>query len=186
MSKKWLFLLALVVAGICTGGYFANEQRDMLSAQWHFSNGSFPLIAVEKQAGQVIVKLQASHEQADMDVITYRNCPYQDEAIWKFQSQDKISLAYYVVDEASIKEQSLEKAAALSKEEQNEEFKKELEKEQNNELKEKILEQLKEKLQIKEKAESKVSGFTEVAVTLCDRDWSVSREVNVLSALDGE
>ena len=145
------FLLGACVVSACViGGYAVYEKRDVLAAQWHFSNGPFQLIAVDKQAEQVVVKLLASEEQANMDVITYRNCPYQDEAIWNYQSRENIALAYF------IPKQALGNAPRLDKKADN----------------------------VVNKVEVKEQAYTQVAITICDHDWSVSREVNVLSTMD--
>ena len=147
------FLLILVGGSILSacimGGYAIYNKRDVLAAQWHFSNGPFKLMAVEKQAGQVVVKLLASLEQADMDVITYRNCPYQDETIWDYQTRNNISLAYFITTPA------LGNAPRL-----------------NNKVN-----------KVNNKVEEEMA-YTQVAITICDSSWSVSKEVNVLSAMD--
>ncbi len=151
-SKSLLaLLLGVSILGACgIGGSTLYDKRDVLAAQWHFSSGPFKLMGVEKQAGQVMVKLLASKEQADMDVITYRNCPFQDEAIWNYQTRDNIALAYF------IKKQKIGNGPQLNKKES----------EINN----------------KEKAQEQ--AYTQVAITICDSQWSVSKEVNALSALE--
>lgn len=150
MNKKWYALAIFLLVGSLTAGYFLQENRDVLAAQWYFSNGPFPLISVEKNNDQVVVKLQVSIEQADMDVITYRNCPYQYESFWAHQTQDKIALAYFV-DSHKVDQNK----AVLNTE--------------NEGAKETTL---------------NAQPYTQVAITMCDRDWSVSREINVLSALE--
>ena len=145
------FLLGACVVSACViGGYAVYEKRDVLAAQWHFSNGPFELIGVDKQAEQVVVKLLASEEQANMDVITYRNCPYQDESIWNYQSRENIALAYFITKPL------LGNAPRLDKKADN----------------------------VDNKMEAPEQTYTQVAITICDHDWSVSREVNALSALD--
>jgi len=144
-------LLGVSILGACVvGGYAINDKRDVWAAQWHFSNGPFKLMAVEKQAGQVMVKLLASKEQSDMDVITYRNCPFQDEAIWDYQTRDNIALAYFIEKQSTGNGPQLAKKAS----------------EVNSEI------------------EAQEMAYTQVAITICDSHWSVSREVNALSALD--
>lgn len=144
-------LLGVSILGACAiGGYAINDKRDVWAAQWHFSNGPFKLMAVEKQAGQVMVKLLASKEQADMDVITYRNCPFQDEAIWDYQTRDNIALAYFIEKQSTGNGPQLAKKAS----------------------------------EINSEIEAQEMAYTQVAITICDSHWSVSREVNALSALD--
>ena len=121
-KKSWL-ALCLVLVG--TGGWLLQSQQSVLSAQWHFSQGAFSLMAVEQNAGHILVKLQLPVEQAQLNVMAYRPCPYEEDAIWIFQSQEKLELAFYVDDK-------------------------------------------------------------EVARTICDSAWSVSREVNMLLALPTE
>ncbi|MEH6347415.1 MAG: hypothetical protein V7785_20125 [Bermanella sp.] len=128
--KLKLALLVLLV-GLGGAGLYLAEEHEVLAAQWHFSQGPFPVMAIEKQGEQLLVKLEISPEQADMDVVTYRNCPYKGDNIWFFQKQNKMSLAYFIVDKAQPKTEA-----------------------------------------------------TQVALTICKSDWTVSREVNVLSALD--
>jgi len=128
--KRKLTLLILLI-GLGGAGLYLGEKRDVLAAQWHFSQGPFPVMAVEKQGVKLLVKLEISPEQANMDVVTYRNCPYKGESIWSFQKQNKMNLAYFIVDKTQPKPE-----------------------------------------------------VTQVALTICNSDWTVSREVNVLSALD--
>ncbi len=128
--KLKLILLVLLI-GLGGAGLYLGGERDVLAAQWHFSRGPFPVIAVEKQGEQLLVKLEISPEQANMDVVSYRNCPYKGESIWSYQKQNKMNLAYFIVDKYQPKTEA-----------------------------------------------------TPVALTICNSDWTVSREVNVLSALD--
>ena len=128
--KRKLTLLALLI-GLSGAGLYLAGQRDVLAAQLHFWQGPFAVMAVEKQGEQLLVKLEISPEQANMDVVTYRNCPYKGESIWSFQKQNKMSLAYFLIDESI-----------------------------------------------------QASKPVQVALTICNSDWTVSREVNVLSTLD--
>ncbi len=128
--KLKLTLLALLI-GLGGAGLYLTEEQEVLAAQWHFSQGPFPVMAIEKQGEQLLIKLEISPEQADMDVVTYRNCPYKGENVWSFQKQNNMTLAYFIVDKTQPKPE-----------------------------------------------------VTQVALTICNSDWTVSREVNVLSALE--
>lgn len=128
--KVKLTLLALLI-GLGGAGLYLAEEQEVLAAQWHFSQGSFPVMAIEKQGEQLLVKLEVSPEQANMDVVTYRNCPYKGENVWFFQKQNKMTLAYFLMDQSN-----------------------------------------------------QAADPVQVALTICNSDWTVSREMNVLSALD--
>jgi len=119
-KKKSGIVLCLILVG--TGAWLLLNQQSVLSAQWHFSQGAFEVMAVENNAGHTLIKLELPVEQAQLNVMTYRPCPYEEDAIWSFQSQGKLELAFYVDEK-------------------------------------------------------------EVARTICDSAWSVSREVNMLLAL---
>ncbi len=122
-NKKIWLALCLVLVG--AGGWLLQSQQSVLSAQWHFSQGAFEVMAVEHNAGHTLIKLQLLIEQAQLNVMAYRPCPYEEDAIWAFQPQGKLELAFYVDEK-------------------------------------------------------------EVARTICDSAWSVSREVNMLLALPTE
>jgi len=120
MSKVIIALVAVVVMAV--GSFFFHSQRQILSAQWHFNDSAFAVKDVVRNKGRTRVLLAISQEQAALNVMAYRPCPYQDDNIWQFQPQQKLELAFYV-------------------------------------------------------------GEQEVARTVCDASWTVSREVNMLLAL---
>jgi len=120
MSKKFLVLSAVVVMAV--GSFFFHSQRQILAAQWHFNDSAFAVKDVVRNKGRTRVLLAISQEQAKLNVMAYRPCPYQEDNIWQFQPQQKLELAFYV-------------------------------------------------------------GEQEVARTVCDASWTVSREVNMLLAL---
>jgi len=120
MSKKFLVLSAVVVMAV--GSFFFHSQRQILAAKWHFNDSAFTVKDVVRNKGRTLVKLAISQEQAALNVMAYRPCPYQEDNIWQFQPQQKLELAFYVDEQ-------------------------------------------------------------EVARTVCDASWTVSREVNMLLAL---
>ncbi len=107
MSKVIIALVAVVVMAV--GSFFFHSQRQILSAQW------------QRNEGRTRVLLVISQEQAALNVMAYRPCPYEGDSIWQFQPQQKLELAFYVDEQ-------------------------------------------------------------EVARTICDASWTVSREVNMLLA----
>jgi len=120
INKKVLVLSAVLVMAV--GSFFFHGQRQILAAKWHFNDSAFTVKDVVLNKGRIQVLLAISQEQALLNVMAYRPCPYQEDAIWQFQPQKKLELAFYVDDQ-------------------------------------------------------------EVARTVCDASWTVSREVNMLLAL---
>ncbi len=120
MRKIILALVAVVVMAV--GSFSLHSQRQMLSARWHFFDSAFPVMDVVQHDGRTRVLLAISKDQALLNVMAYRPCPYEGDSIWDFQPQHKLELAFY-----------------LDKQ--------------------------------------------EVARTICDASWTVSREVNILLAL---
>ena len=113
-------ILATVVMAV--GSFALHSQRQVLSVSWHFNDSAFAVMDVVQHKGRTRVLLAISEEQASLNVMAYRPCPYEGDSLWQFQPQDKLELAFYVDEQ-------------------------------------------------------------EVARTICDSSWTVSREINMLLAL---
>ncbi len=120
ISKIILASIAVVV--MVVGSLFLHSQQQIVSARWHFFDSAFTVMDVVPNKGRTLVKLAMPEEQASLNVMAYRPCPYEGDSIWKFQPQQKLELAFYVDEQ-------------------------------------------------------------EVARTICDASWTVSREINMLLAL---
>ncbi len=83
-----------VIIGV--GALALYPQRENLAAKWEFSKGDYPIRSIQKQAGRLLVNLDIPMNHLGVDVNDYKQCPFKESNFWKFQSQDKIDVGYYL------------------------------------------------------------------------------------------
>lgn len=102
METKQKLLATLGVALLMIGGGLIS-QKDRLSAYLYFKETSYTVAKVEKQQDAILVTLELTLAQFTNG--NFKDCPFSDDPVWKFQSQDEIKVQYElsgtVVDETT-------------------------------------------------------------------------------------
>lgn len=147
---KWVFVsLVLMTATLIY------QKKSELSGYWYFNGGLFNVIEISTDdSGQLLVELGVPADYEHMNVMAYRQCPYQDNLLWSFQQATNFTVIYY----RSIAQHEVINATYGDI---------------NS-----ALEGLKNSQQEKPKPK-----YAEIARTICDNKWNEEREISSLLML---
>lgn len=88
---KWVFTSLVLVAAT-----LMYQKQSELSGYWYFKGGLFNVIEVSTHdSGQLLVELAVPADYEHMNVMAYRQCPYQDDPLWLFQQTTSFTVIYY-------------------------------------------------------------------------------------------
>lgn len=93
--KQYYFKFGLLCL-LLGSAVFAYQKKSELSGYWYFSTGLFNVIEVSMDdREQLLVELAVPADYEHINVMAYRQCPYQDNLLWSFQNTSSFTVIYY-------------------------------------------------------------------------------------------
>jgi hypothetical protein len=69
-----------------------------ISASLYFPSEKFKTLSVDKRDGVVVVAKELPLKYMRANPMIYRDCPYDDNKIWEYQTADTIKVEFYIGD----------------------------------------------------------------------------------------